>query len=471
MALSREEIALITRHEQRLAATASNDELLERYYRGSQRLQQLGMAIPPEMRQFLVIANWPRVVVDTINARQQMRSMMLPGESEPNADLRRILDVNGFASRLSMFNLCRMIYGRGILTVGANEADSGVPFVRAESPRQVDAIVDTRTEQVTSAARFYGDDDDDEVAKKPVDKASTSALSTAKHCTLYLPDVTVWADRDGNRWVEVERDEHQLGAVPVVVHLNRRMPGNLAGESQMTDVIPLADAAARSLTNMQFAQEAHGIPRMWMTGVARQDFMDKDGNPVPQFEAYFDAIHTLASKDARVGQLDAADLKNFQTAMEIYGVQASIVTGFPARLFGLHPANPPAEGAIHADESGLNRSVEQQNEDVGVTLGKVGALLWRFARGEWPADRTVAVDWFDPATPTVSQREDALAKRRASGVLSREGYWDELGWPEPRKAKEREYLRREVLDQMDPYLERLSEKDAAGVAADSAPVD
>ena len=58
----------------------------------------------------------------------------------------------------------------------------------------------------------------------------------------------------------------------------------------------------------------------------------------------------------------------------------------------------------------------------------------------------VRVDWFDPATPTVSQREDALAKRRAAGVLSREGYWDELGWTEARKAKERQYLEAEALD-------------------------
>jgi hypothetical protein len=52
------------------------------------------------------------------------------------------------------------------------------------------------------------------------------------------------------------------------------------------------DSAARSLTNLQFAQEAHGIPRMYMTGVAKGDFIDADGKPIPQFEAYFDAIHT-----------------------------------------------------------------------------------------------------------------------------------------------------------------------------------
>ena len=81
-----------------------------------------------------------------------------------------------------------------------------------------------------------------------------------------------------------------------------------------------------------------------------------------------------------------------------------------------------------------------------MSLGWAGALALRFATGQTVEGNRVRVDWFDPATPTVSQREDALAKRRAAGVLSREGYWDELGWNEARKDKERAYFEAEALD-------------------------
>jgi hypothetical protein len=185
---------------------------------------------------------------------------------------------------------------------------------------------------------------------------------------------------------------------------------------------------------------------MWMTGVAKGDFIDEAGQPIPQFEAYFDAIHTLSKADAKIGQLSAADLKNFETAMNVYGTQAAVTTGFPGRYFGLRASEPPAEGAIRADETTLNRSIESQNEEVGMTLGWVGALTLRFRTGDWVQGGRVRADWFYPATPTVSQREDALAKRRAAGVLSREGYWDELGWSEARKAKERAYFAAEDLD-------------------------
>lgn len=470
MALSEDELALIGRHKMRLDENSAADDLLLRYYKGVQRLKQLGMAIPPEMRRFLVIANWCRVVVDTTNSRQQVRSITLPGQEAADPRLRAIMDASNFSAHMSMFNTDRMVYGRSFMSLGSNAEDRELPLVRVESPREMTAFIDPRTEIITSAARFSGWEDGISGVIPMGDMWQTwPSYTNPTKVTLYMPDATIAAGLVDGQWVEIDRDEHNLGRVPVVMHLNRRMSGSWVGESQMTDVIPFADSAARSLTNLQFAQEAHGIPRMWMTGVAKGDFVGADGKPIPQFEAYFDAIHMIANKDGRVGQLDAADLKNFETAVNLYGTQASIVTGFPARYFGIVTANPPAEGAIHADESTLNRSVEEQNEQLGVTIGQVGALALRFATGEWPEGGRTHVDWFDPATPTVSQREDALAKRRAAGVLSLEGYWDELGWSEARKAKERQYLAQERAQNVDPYLARIDQADvAAGVTGGAA---
>ena len=431
MALTPSEIKLIERLLRTHDDNVYTDELMLRYYHGRQRVEHLGMAIPPSMRKFLVIANWGRVVVDTTNDRQQVRSLILPGEDQADPQLRAIWDSNNLASHLGMFNRDRMIYGRAFMSVGTNEDNPALPIVRVESPREMTALVDVRRERMVAAARFYG---------------TTETDPGPTQLTLYLPDVTVWVTKTEGKWAEVDRDEHNLGAVPVVMHLNRRMSGGWTGESQLTDIIPLVDSAARSLTNLQFAQEAHGIPRMWMTGVAKGDFTDAAGDPIPQFEAYFDAIHMLTSKDSKIGQLDSADLKNFETAMDMYRTEASSVTKFPGRYFGLTANQPPTEGSIRAEETQLIRSIEAQNDEVGMTVGWVGALALRFSTGDWVEGNRVRVDWFDPATPTVSQREDALAKRRAAGVLSREGYWDELGWSEARKAKERAYFEAEGLD-------------------------
>jgi hypothetical protein len=433
VALTPSEVELIEELKRNLDARTFEDERYWRYLHLKQRIEQLGMAIPPSMRRFLVVANWPRVVVRTIAGRQKVRAMILPGEETVDPKLRAIWDANNLSAHTKMFRRDVLTYGRGFMSVGTNERDRTLPLVRVESPRQLEAKIDTRQETMTAAARFYG--------KDPVTEDGPTNV------TLYLPNETVHVAKGSDgRWAEVSRDRHSLGAVPIVMHLNERESGGFCGESELVDIIGLTDSVARSLTNLQFAQEAHGIPRMFMTGVTQGDFVDADGKPIPMFEAYFDAIHTLSKTDAKVGQLTAADLKNFETSLNIYGKQAAVSYGFPSRYFGITTSNPPAEGAIRADENDLVNYVEDKNEAEGMVLGWMGALAYRFATGTWVEGNRVRMDYFDPGTPTFSQRADALTKMRSVGGISREGMWDELGWSEARKAKERQYLREEALD-------------------------
>lgn len=446
MALTPSEVALIEELKIKHDARFLTDERFYRYYHLKQRIEQLGMAVPPDMRRFMVVANWPRVVVKTIAGRQKVRSLILPGEETADPKLRAIWDASNLSSHTRMFRRDALICGRSFMSVGTNEKNRELPFVRVESPREMEALVDVRTETMTAAARFYGKD---------------STGNGPTNMTLYKPDETVWiAKTTDGRWAEVDRDSHGLGAVPVVMHLNERMSGGFEGESELTDIIGLTDSVARSLTNLQFAQEAHGIPRMWMTGVAKGDFVDADGKPVPQFEAYFDAIQMLTSKDAKIGQLDASDLKNFETAVNLYGTQAAVSYGFPARYFGIKTSNPPAEGAIRADETELVNGVEDKNEAEGMVIGWMGALALRFATGEWVEGNRVRVDYFDPGTPTVAQRMDALVKLRTVQGISREGMWDELQWSEARKAKERQYLAAEAVDPLVSQILRGSSGNA-----------
>lgn len=433
MALTPSELGTLEELKRQHDARALDDERFWRYLHLRQRIEQLGMAIPPSMRRFLVVANWPRVVVRTITGRQKVRALILPGEETADPILRAIWDANNLTAHTKMFRRDVLTFGRGFLSVGANEANPEMPLVRVESPREMEAKVDVRREEMTAAARFYGTD-------------ATTGRSPM-HATLYMPEQTVWLSvGDDGRWMEVDRDPHGLGTVPILMHLNERESGSFAGESELVDVIGLTDAVARSLTNLQFAQEAHGIPRMYMTGVAKGDFVDEDGKPIPMFEAYFDAIHTLTQADSKVGQLEAADLKNFETALNIYGRQAALTYGFPARYFGITTSNPPAEGAIRADENDLVNYVQDKNDAEGMVLGWMGALAYRFATGREVEGNRVRTDYFDPGTPTFAQRADALTKMRSVGGISREGMWDELGWSEARKAKERAYLEAEAMD-------------------------
>ena len=152
MPLAKPERDVLERLKTQWESTGTADEGLLRYYQGRQRLEQIGLTIPPSLRRFAVIANWPRVVVDTIVGRQRVRSLILPGEELANPQLQAIYDGSNLAAHLKMFNRDRCIYGRALLSVGSNESDPSLPLVRVESPREMTADRERRPSRTGATA-------------------------------------------------------------------------------------------------------------------------------------------------------------------------------------------------------------------------------------------------------------------------------------------------------------------------------
>lgn len=449
MALSRDDSDLVAGLANDLAQLSSADTRLDRYYEGSQRLEHIGLAVPPELRRFETVVNWNRVAVDSVADRLSVKSFILPGEETASEALREGWDANNLDSESVIHAQETLTLGRGYVTVGTNEEDPEHPLITVESPREIAVDIDKRHRRIRAAVRMY-DHEPGEVLPR--------------FATLYLPDSTQWLERDGRGgWTVLDRDDHRLGRVPIVMFLNRRRLGNWDGASEMKDVIPLVDAAARSLTNLQIAGETHSVPQKWVVSASKGDFVDGTGQPIPAWESYYSAIWATGNKDAKMGQFAASDLKNFHDTVNHYGQLVSSVTGLPLRYLGQTSVNPAAEGAIRADESRLVLNAERKQANFGDGWGWVMGLYERFRTGDWVSGNRIKTEWHDAGTPTFAQKADALTKLYAggNGVLSREGVWDELGWSDARKDREREYFTREAQD---PYLARLEAKEPVDVA-------
>lgn len=430
MAISSEETTLLEALRAQAESTASADELNGKYYRGAQVLEHLGIAVPPELRRFETVLNWNRVTVDSVEQRLRLKEFVLPNEDLGSSVLREHWDANNLDSESRLLHKDTLIYGRGFVCIGANDEDPEHPLITVESPREMTALIDPRTRRISAALRQYGGTTDD---------------PTPIYATLYLPDATIWLEAESGGWKEVDRDDHKLGRVPIVMFLNRRETGIWTGESEMTDVIPLVDAAARALTNMQVAAESIAIPKRWVVGMSKGDFVDSNGAPIPVWQSYMGAIWANGNKDAKVGQFDGASLDNFWGTVNHLANDASSVTGLPTRYFGQTSVNPAAEGAIRADETRLIMNVESKATNLGDGWAWVQGIAERFRTKEWPLANQIKTEWFDAGTPTFSQKADALSKLYAAGngVISREGVWDELQWSEARKARERQYFEQE----------------------------
>lgn len=415
-------------------------DLLERYYDGHQRLVQMGMAVPPELRQFETVVGIPAMAVDETERRQSLKAFQRAGSEADDIALREAWDFNNLDSQASLVHKDTRLFGRGFVAVSTNDEDAEHPLITPLSPKDVGVQIDQRHRRIGAALKIF---------KRDANDSQRSAM-------LYLPDSTVELSQQSGRWSEVDRDDHHLGVVPIVMFLNKPKTGQFHGHSEMDPVIGLTDSISRMVTNLGVAGEIAAIPGRWVAGASKGDFVDKNGKQLPVWEAYFTAIKAVSNKDAKFGQWSAADLANFTGAVNNMLSWCAAVLGLPTRYAGQQAVNPASEGAIIADEARLIKNVERMNSFDGDCWAWVMGLYETFRTGEEPPQNSIRALWHDPATPTYSQRADAVLKLHSgdSPILSREGAWDELGWSQERKDRERAYF---AAESADPALARFNE--------------
>lgn len=426
---------------------------LERYYDGRQRLEHIGWIAPDELlRQFQTVVNVPRVAVDEPVRRQSLKAFQRSNSSRADPALREAWEANNLDSQAPLCHKDARLFGRTYVTVGSNADDPKHPLIQVENPQEFTVLVDPRRRRISAALRVWRD---------PVEQV--------RRCTLYTPERTLWLVNSSSGWTVEDVDNHRLGAVPVVMFLNKARAGRWDGVSEMTDVLGLTDGIARFLTNMMVGAESHSLPDKWAVGVDKKDFVDKDGQPIPTWETYASVIKATANKDAKFGQFQASDLKNFHESVRAMLSWCAGTLGLPLRYMGIEAVNPASEGAIVADESRLIKNVELMNAADGDSWAWVGALYERFRTGDWLPANALRVVWENPATPTRAQLADAAVKLHAAGILSREGVWDEMGWDEARKDRERGYFEREAEDPLITSLVREVRGVGAGSDAGAVP--
>lgn len=430
---------------------------LRAYYGGRQRLEQLGIAVPEELRQFVTIVAWPRTYADAIVSRLRPQGFLIGGDA--NEELWRYWQENELDYEIRMALTDMVVCGRGYLCEGSRPADDPVrqwtapgspvsPLVTVESPLEMIHEWSNARRAVTSAARFY---------VEQVDGKRESRV------TYYQPNQTRWCRRGANGWEDVpdrEPDQHNLGIVPVQPLVNRSASDDRYGESELHPIIGLTDAAARALTNAQVATEILAVPQRWAAGVKPEDFKDPRTQEIlTAWEAYFGAVWATTNGEAKFGQFSAADLANFKTIIGVYAGLVAGVTGLPMRYLGQQTDNPPSADGIRADESRIIGTAEEKQEFAASPLERSMVVADLIATGAAnPELLSLELDWRSAATPSIAQAADAATKKYAAKLISRKQALRDMGYSPKQIDKIIEELAEEfAATQVDPTLDRIAE--------------
>lgn len=365
------------------------------YYEGLARLDALGVTLPPQVRVLELIVNWPRLVVDSIVERMNVEGFRLAGEASTDDLMWSWWQANRLDEESMLAHLEALVQRCSFAIVGPGR-DPEIPAITVHSSKGMYFRVDALSRDVVEAARTYTVDDQDWAA-------------------WYTPEFTEYYYRSGV-WKFDRRVPHDAGMVPVVPFVNRARVDDRHGRTEMADVISLTDAASRTLTSMQIAQELVALPQRYVVGASEEDFQDANGNLKTAWESYIGRIAIFGNEQAKPGQFQGANLQPFTEVVNHYARQVCSMSGLPPHFLGFVSENPTSADAIRAGEARLVTRVEMKQRAFGESWERVMQCASRMVGAQADVSRLETV-WRDAATPTLASKADAAVKLFSSGLL------------------------------------------------------
>lgn len=381
---------------------------LDLYYTGNQPLSFLHPEIQANVRGRLqnLAINWPRVIVGSIEERLDVEGFRLGSDEAADRELWRIWQANDLDEWSQLAITDAMVHGRAFLSVWAGEDDPATPRIAVESARQMVVSYKAGTRTVDAALKVWRDDG-------------------VQHAVLYLPEETRFyaldvaddlSNTNADRPYKTDGTAvpNPLGVVPVVPLVNRPRLMDLTGESELSDVLPMADAVNKLATDMMVSSEYHAMPRRWITGME----VPREGGPQNRVSAEIKAKLSEAypgkpwvGGDVTFGQFPEASLSNFIQAIHMLTGQIAAVAGLPPHYLGLSSDNPASADAIRSAESSLVKKAERKMRSFGASFERAMRLAIHVRDGK-PADDLAGLEtiWRDPSTPTPAQKADAAVK-------------------------------------------------------------
>lgn len=418
---------LVAKLGKRLDTQARTMKVLDDYYTGNQPLSFLHPDIQATTRMRLtnLAINWPRIIVGSIEERLDVEGFRLGTNEVADLEMWRIWQANDCDEWSQLGHVDAMVHGRAFVSVWSNPDDDLTPRIAFESGMQVQASYKAGTREIDAVLKVWRDDG-------------------VQHAWLYLPNRIEHYAADARPGASTAAIDYRsdgpdianpLGRPPFVALVNRPRLMDLTGESELADVLPMADAVNKLATDMMVSSEYHAMPRRYITGME----IPRDGAMRTRMDAEVKGALTdafpgkpwIGGKDVKFGQFPEASLMNFINAIKMLTTQIAAIAGLPPHYLGLSGDNPASADAIRSAESSLIKKAERKQRAFGGSYEQVMRMVMEIRDGTAdPAMTDLETIWRDPSTPTPAQKADAAVKltRGDAPIITRRQAREDLGY-------------------------------------------
>jgi hypothetical protein len=372
------------------------------YYDGKAPIRDLGIAIPPSMRNFSAVLGWPEKAVRQLAARNIFDGFVAPGQDDNPFDLGSVLEANRFDLELPQAIVSTYKHSCSFISTTLGDTTAGDPevVVMARSAEWSAAIWDRTRRRVSSAL------------------AITDATDTGDptDLILYLPDWVVTAERRSGKWRVVDRQPNPLGVVLIEPLTYDPQLDRPFGRSRITRaVMDITDRAARTVLRTEISAEFYASPQRYVLGADEEAWADTN-----KWKAVMGRFLTLTKDEdgdtPQVGQFAQATMQPHFEMLRLLATQFAGETGVPVASLGVISDNPSSAEAIYAAKEDLIVEAQAANRVLGASLARVAqrAVMLRDGLTEPTVElRRLQTRWADPAFTSPVSAGDALVKLNA----------------------------------------------------------
>ena len=378
------------------------------YYDGEQAFKDLGLMLPPQLKNAKFYLGWANMAVRKAAIRSQFDGLRLPGQDDP-FDLAEILDQNRFGLEFSQSVVSGYKHGVSFVTVAKGAPGEPVVQIQAHEAESAAALWDYRNRRIGAG-----------ITISSVDKRGNPTAFV-----VHLPHVVLVCERnDSGRW-GADRIVNDIGRalmVPVTYDPQTNKP---FGRSRITQpVMALTDMAVRAYVRMEGNAEFYSSPQLAIEGIDPEAF--DNVSEQKKFQLAMDRLLALTRDEngdaPSVKQLQQATMTPHSDMLRTVAMAFSGETGIPPSSLGIIHDQPSSAEAIRANEHDLLIDVQYQNKFVLSSAVKQiaqYAVMVRDGLSDPPAEsHRLSTVFLDPEFRSMSARADAAVKLSSIPALA-----------------------------------------------------
>lgn len=400
------------------------NQLRRRYYDGENVLKDLGISIPPDLKNVETIVGWCKKAVSALSCRMRFDGFTCADKDVEN-ELSKIVRETNLKRKYRQAVESELISGCDFVTISKGDVGEPPVIIVTHSAEDCAARWDERKGRIRYGLVIMDYDES----------------GTPDEIAYYDDYETIHVDASDGGFL-VERMPHEM-TMPMMVALSYNPTESKPfGQSRITRAIrSITDSAVREALRTEISAEFFTSPQKYLLGTDGDPFVKKT-----KWEAYIGNIFTVGQNEdgthADFGQLSQGSMQPHTDYMRALAARFSGESNVPLSQLGIVSDNPSSAEAIYAANEPLIIEAETLRDDNSQPLADLALMALAITRGETmqqvaASDIDVTPIFKNPAMPSIVSQADAMVKIAAAvpEFAGTDVFWEQLGFTEDMRKR------------------------------------